>query len=63
MTYGGRPKCNTSFLGEIEMAHINIYVDDEMLEKVRTAAEIKHCSLSKFIRSQLEASLKQEDKQ
>jgi hypothetical protein len=45
------------------MAHINIYVDDEMLEKVRTAAEIKHCSLSKFIRSQLEASLKQEDKQ
>ena len=39
------------------MAHVNIYLDDELLQKVRTAAEVEHTSLSSFIRSRLEESL------
>lgn len=41
------------------MAHVNIYLDDELLEKVRRAANIENSSLSGFVRERLRESLQE----
>jgi hypothetical protein len=43
------------------MAHVNVYLDDELLEKTRAVADMKGCSLSQYVREKIAISVRKEN--